>query len=235
MDYLERYIRGEFEEVWSELQALGEGVRSEPVYSQARDVADETMRRVRRNLERLVGRLQSMAYAFGLYPDGSPMPYNPGALTTSDDASRRDLATLQEAVGPLPISLVSFWEQVGSVNLMGMLRAWPQGLDPLVVDPPEGALSDLNDRGEIVETIGHFEAGLAPDYLHKDNISGGSPYAVKLPDPSIDFLLRNEKHDLFFVSYLRLAILHFGGFPGLEGGDAEFDALPRLLEGLEPF
>ena len=30
-----------------------------------------------------------------------------------------------------------------------------------------------------------FEGGLAPDDLHKDNISGGSPYAVALPDPTV--------------------------------------------------
>ena len=50
----------------------------------------------------------------------------------------------------------------------------------------------LNDKDQIVETTGHFEAGLAPDYLHKDNVSGGSPYAVKLPDPGVDFLFRND-------------------------------------------
>ncbi len=71
MGYLERYINGEYEQVWAELQALGPAVRSEPLYSDAREVADETMRRVRRNCERLVERLRAMAYKFGVYPDGS--------------------------------------------------------------------------------------------------------------------------------------------------------------------
>ena len=45
----------------------------------------------------------------------------------------------------------------------------------------------------------------------------------------------NERHNLDFVPYLRFAILRFGGFPGLDHGDEEFDALPDLLQGLEPF
>ena len=235
LTYLERYIRGEFEPVWSELQALGEGVRDEPYYSQARDVANETMRRVRNNCERLVERLHTLGYAFGVYPDGSHGYYSSGPLVAMNDSARADMETLEQASGPLPMSLVAFWDQVGSVDLIGMLREWPTGLDPLVVYFPESALSDLDDSEDIISSLGHFEAGLAPDDLHKDNVIGGSPYAVQLPDPNADFPLLNERHDLYFVSYLRFAILRFGGFPGLEGGDAEFDALPTLLDGLEPF
>ncbi len=116
-----------------------------------------------------------------------------------------------------------------------MMRSWPTEMDPLVVLPPEAAISDLQDKDDMVESVGHFEAGLAPDYLHKEAVSGGPAYAVRLPDTGADFLLRNERHNLYFVPYLRFAILRFAGFPGLDGGDEEFDALPELLEGLEPF
>ena len=70
MGYLERYLQGEHERTWAELQELGPAVRQEPVYSEARAVADETMRRVRRNCERLIDRLRSMDYRLGTYPDG---------------------------------------------------------------------------------------------------------------------------------------------------------------------
>ena len=229
MDYLERYTRGEFEEVWNELLVLGPAVREEPNYIQARQVADETMRRVRRNCERIVARLRTLGYAFGVYPDGSKGYYTSGPLLSPDDQTREDIAALEDAVGPLPISLVAFWEQVGSIDLVGMLRSWPSAMDPLVVYFPEAAISELDDENE------RMEATLAPDNLHKENISGGESYAVQLPDPGADFLLRNERHNLYFVPYLRFAILRFGGFPGLDGGDEEFDALPELLDGLEPF
>lgn len=70
MGYLERYLGGECAGVWNELQQLAAQVREEPIYSSALAVATETMRRVRRNCERIVERLQSLSYAFGVYPDG---------------------------------------------------------------------------------------------------------------------------------------------------------------------
>ena len=235
MDYLDRYVRGEYEGVWSELQTLGARVREEPHYSGARRVADETMRRVSSNCERIVGRLRELGYLFGVYPDGSRGYFTLGPLVPSSDANRADEATLEAAVGPLPISLLSFWEQVGSVDLVGMHPSWPTGLDPLVVNPPEACVSELDEMDELLETYGHFEASLAPDDLHKDNISGGSPYALRLPDPAADFVLLHERRQLLFVPYLRLAILRYAGFPGLEGREAELEVLGSLAEGLEPF
>jgi hypothetical protein len=37
--FLERYLTGEYEQVWAELEALGEAVREEPLYSDALTVA----------------------------------------------------------------------------------------------------------------------------------------------------------------------------------------------------
>ncbi len=235
MHYLERYLQGENEQVWAELQELGPAVREEPVHAQARKVADETMRRVRRNCERIIERLRAIGYKFGLYPDGSVPPYAPGELVAPSEASRADMRTLEDSVGPLPISLVAFWQQVGSVNLIGLAPSWPTGLDPLVVEAPEAGVSDLDGMEFMLEDRGHFEAGLAPDVFHKDNVSGGSAYAAALPDTNMDFLFRNEPHNLLFVPYLRLAILRYGGFPGLEGRSDGFAPLRVLVQDLEPF
>jgi hypothetical protein len=240
MNYLERYLNGQYEQVWSELQALGPAVRQEPHYSLAREVAAETMRRVRRNCERIVSRLHSAGYIFGTFPDGSTGYYTNGPLVAPSKATRADLAELEERVGPLPISLVAFWQEVGTVDLVGMHPLWPDGLDPLVVYEPEGAISDLDNWELLVEEgeehgSGQFDASLAPDDLHKDNTSGGDPYSVALPDPSADFVLLNERHGQHFVPYLRLAILRWGGFPGLDGRTERFEPLGDLVAGLEPF
>lgn len=64
MTYLERYLKGEHEAVWNELIALGEAVRHEPVYSDAKAVAAETMQRSRRNIEKIYERLKSIGYQF---------------------------------------------------------------------------------------------------------------------------------------------------------------------------
>jgi hypothetical protein len=148
-----------------------------------------------------------------------------------------DCTELEAQAGPLPLSLVAFWTEVGSVDLVGMHPAWPDGLDPLVVEPPEGALALLYDyegeegRADDLALI----AGLAPDDLHKDNVSGGDSYGVRLPDASADFIFMYERHKLLFVPYLRLAILSWGGLPGLDGRAIRFDPLNFLVEGLEPF
>ena len=236
MNYPDRYQSGECEKVWEELTALGAAVRREPVEAQARAVAAETMRRVRRNCERIVSRLTSFGYVFGTFPDGTRRPYPAEPLAPPSEATLADMAELDGEAGTLPLSLVAFWQEVGSVDLVGMHPAWPDGLDPLVVDPPEGALSFLFDKEGDEEIAGRgVFAGLAPDDLHKDNTSGGDPYGVVLPDPAADFLFKYERHHLHFVPYLRLAILQWGGLPGLEERDARFEPLAGLVAGLEPF
>jgi hypothetical protein len=234
VDYFERYENGEYEQVWNDLQMLGPSVQNEEVFAQAQLIAKETMARVRRNCETLISRLTEMGYVFDRYPDGSRRSFKPEPLTPPTDDMKSDQLELEVEVGPLPISLVAFWNEVGAVDLVGMHPDWPDGLDPLVVHPPIGALSSIYDY--VVEDEGSTQFGdLAPDDLHKDNISGGDPYGVDLPNPSADFIFRNERHGLRFVPYLRLAILDWGGFPGLEGERIRFDPLDELIKGLEKF
>lgn len=63
--FLQRYVAGEYEQVWAELVALGDAVREEPLYADALAVARETMRRVRQNIEMLIPRLIAVGYQFG--------------------------------------------------------------------------------------------------------------------------------------------------------------------------
>lgn len=234
MNYFERYLNGEHEQVWTELYLLGSDIRDEPYYTQAWQVAVETMRRVQRNCEVLVSRLNGLGYIFGTFPDGSRYAYSPQPLTCANDAIQADCDELEETVGVIPLSLKAFWQEVGGVDFVGMHPNWHSGLDPLVVDPPEGALSFLDDEEDDAEELGQF-FGLAPDDLHKDNTSGGDPYGVRLPNASADFPFLYERHDLLFVPYLRIAILQWGGFPGLDGEKEPFEPLSYLTSGLEKF
>lgn len=234
MNYLERYHNGEYEQVWNDLQALGTAVRRAPHYALAQEVAAETMRRVRRNCERIVAWLHEQGYVFDIYPDGSRRSYVTEPLITPSDAIRADCEELEEEAGTLPLSLVAFWQEVGAVDLVGMHPDWPDGLDPLVVDPPEGALSCLFEEADDDDGSSLFVA-LAPDDLHKDNVSGGDPYGLRLPNASADFEFLYERHNLLFVPYLRLAILRWGGFPGLEGSNVAVAPFNDLIAELEPF
>ncbi len=235
MTYLERYLNGEYEQVWNELAGLGPRVRQKTNYAQAQAVAVETMRRVRRNCEKLVARLDAAGYQFGVYPDGTSGYYTEGALVPPSTTLAEDIEALEEQFGKLPLSLVAFWQEVGSVDFVGRHPSWPNSLDPLVVYSSESVLAELEMMEGEQDESDEIQATLAPDDLHKDNVSGGEPYAAALPNKSADFHLLNERHNLLFVSYLRLAILRWGGFPGLDGRGIAFEPLANLVADLEPF
>jgi hypothetical protein len=63
-EFLNRYVAGDRMAVWSELAALGEGVRGKRMKADAEAVAEETMRRARYNIEILIPRLAGMGYRF---------------------------------------------------------------------------------------------------------------------------------------------------------------------------
>ena len=73
MSYLSRYKAGECVEVWDELTQLEGDFLHEEHYSDAFEVARETMRRVRRNIELIHERLLEMDYRF-LQPDRALVP-----------------------------------------------------------------------------------------------------------------------------------------------------------------
>lgn len=64
--------------------------------------------------------------------------------------------------------------------------------------------------------MGGLSLDLAPDFLHKQNISGGPAYAIELPPRSpraaIDPAVMFEPHQTSLVGYLRAAFA-WGGFP----------------------
>ena len=159
--YLERYRAGEHERVWAELLALGAAIRIEPLATDAFDVARETMRRVRHNIELLIPRLQTLGYRFGKarrvsnrmviidpsrldefiedyfteYPVFQPPP---------PETARR-LDELEGRVGLLPLSLRAFYLEIGGVNLTGMDPWVPRVLDydPLFIFPLTELLADM--------------------------------------------------------------------------------------------
>jgi len=207
--FLERYCDGEYKEVWDELIALGPAVRQAPYAEPARLVAQETMRRVAANVDTVIRRLGSMGYRFRMQK-GAHIP--PGSQTD------RLLKQLDELAGPAPLSLATFYEIVGSVDLTGYherLTASSLGYflpDPLVVFPLEQMLLEYDAAADA--NFGRIS--IAPDVYHKAEFSGGAPYEMALADARADGELLNERHGLFFVDYLRLAF-RWGGFPGYDG------------------
>lgn len=245
--YLDRYRNGEHEQVWAELLALGEQVRSEPLYDDARAVAGETMSRARANVERLVPRLLELGYQFA-YPQAEDGPLRYSVYDPPDATTAERIADLERVVGPIPLALRAWYEVVGSVSFIGthptLAPASQAGApevysDPLVVDPVEIALAEYGDwywlsHAHPPGKIPPFSIPIAPDAYHKANRSGGAAYAIAVPDPAADALILNEPHNTTFVNYLRLAF-RWGGFPGF--ADAEerpADLLAYLSRDLLP-
>lgn len=240
-DFLARYLRGEHGPVWKELrshEALGGDLLEE-----ARAVARETMSRVARNADRLAERLGAAGWR-PLYSELRTQP-----RTEDQGVMRR----IEETTGaPLPLSLRAFWETVGGINFVWDYNAGEapdlrvdvpmDGMDPLCVDPPQlmtSLFEEWEDQrtGIDPELVDPFDLDLAPDYLHKADVSGGAPYGIELPFLGADPVFANEAHNLPFVDYLRLCFC-WAGFPRLERHADRADVrefLERMSKHLEPF
>jgi hypothetical protein len=238
--FLDRYLAGEHEQVWRDLINLGPAIRQDStLLVDARAVATATMRRVSHNLALLVPRLRDAGYRFA-YDDtarqesggwwGADFPvHDPPAASAAEN-----LDAIERTFGPLPLSVRAFYEHVGAVNLIGTHPDWPdiEILDPLVVGPlpARSELADEYEDWQDQEPEEPFTLDLAPDSYHKADISGGPSYGVEFPCSAADAVLKNERHHLAFVDYLRLALAWAGlpGFDRLPPADVPRDVLTAL-------
>lgn len=240
-DLVSRYRRGEHIAVWRELRAH-ESITGD-FREEALAVARETMQRVARGADLLAGRLAARGWR----------PYSGSLRTIPTAADALSVSTIEKlTAAPLPPSMLAFWECVGGIDFVWNYQqgtAAPdlgvglamEAMDPLAVDPPAAAM-DLfemwEDRWSGVEPeVTPFNLDLAPDYLHKADISGGAPYGIELPFVGADPIFVNEEHGLAFVDYLRLCF-RWAGFPRLERYVERADVVAFVAEmtkGVEPF
>lgn len=154
-----------------------------------------------------------------------PPLQNPEVFDPPGKETAKWLKKLEKAGGgPMPISLRAWFEQVGGVALLGSHE------DPLMVTSPRRLLEMID-----AEEAGDWMAlWIAPDDLHKANISGGDPYIVTIPNASADAEFEFEWHRTTFVKYLRKAF-EWGGFPGWERDkNPPKEAIAKLTEGARP-
>jgi hypothetical protein len=240
-DLSARYSRGEHVAVWDWLRSSGISADAE-MRAEAGAVAVLTMERIRRNVERLTEKLNVGGYPF----DTCSPAWAPPKRSVTDDIER-----IETAVGaPVPVTLRAFWTVVGEVHwkytennaVSSLWRGLPlREADPLCCLSAHDAWFAIEEWQQELE-LGHPEAvgppslELAPDYLHKANISGGA-YGVTIPNEAVDPLFENEEHGLPFVDYLRLCF-RWAGFPRLERQNLSVEGqrtFALLIDGLEPF
>ncbi len=219
--------------------ARGGFLRYDP--DEEREVARAVMRLVRHNAFLLADRLAGL----GWHPLTPPMVGTPTPRPFPGEAEA-------EEFGPLPLALSAFWEVVGGLDFVWDYKRGPapdlfggykiEELDPLCIDAPQ-TLPFLAKEWKELRAAGEIGPGdkvpldLAPDALHKANISGGSPYGLRLPDPDPDPMFIGDDFALRFTAYLRLSF-RWGGFPGLAAlpRSAVADArVASLTEGFLPF
>lgn len=205
--------------VWTHLVSYGNAVRNQPIYDDARAVAQAMMARARRNIELLIPRLQTIGYQFA-FPDSIWVPPGPATLQWLDD--------FEQQYGQLPLVVRAWLEVVGKVNLMGshpklntyadfdehipLNQLWHS--DPLVV------LSDFLNPNWSLEADDHadvYTIEVAPDAIFKAGESGSDALSIRIPNLAFDAPLIDPTSywtGTFFVPHLQ-ACFEWGGFPGL--------------------
>jgi hypothetical protein len=171
-DLLTRYERGQHEAVWVALRKrkLADAAARE----EASAVAAATMRRVAHNVDLLAERFAKAGWK----------ALSGKLRTPPAPADRKAIQKVEKLTGAaLPPSLSAFFTLVGGVDLVwdyerGAVPALAMGiaiedLDPLSVDPARSAPSLFEEWAEADGPP--YPLDLAPDALHKGNISGGAP------------------------------------------------------------
>ena len=213
---VDRYKNGEYEAVWRDLIALGADVRKEPYRMPAEALAEETMRRVRHNLELIVSRLQTLDYKFLVDP-----------WTPCTEEERQTIASCEENGLYLPLSMRAFIERVGHVNLVGSHPKlgprdregeWAR-TDALHFDSSDQLTVLLEHWMETPATKRKpLDFDFGADAEGKISMLEGEDvdesYWFQLPDASADPTLQ-RCDEATFIEYLRRSF-QWGGFPGWE-------------------
>jgi hypothetical protein len=124
-----------------------------------------------------------------------PPLQNPEVFDPPGKETTKWLKKLEKAAGgPMPISLRAWFEQVGGVALLGshdLLNPKENATaDPLMVTSPRRLLEMSNAQ----EADDGMALWIAPDDLHKANISGGDPYIITIPNATADAEFEFEWH-----------------------------------------
>lgn len=250
MTYYERYQSGECAEVWRELSAEHENIRTPGLFGDARRVADEFVRRAYASLGRLRTHLLDLGYEFENVD---------GVLTEAAPSSASQLDQIEADQGLLSVVLRAWYERIGSVDFRqaahqergdgesGKNALAGLGMNTmLLVLPPSGAL-DL--QAQLLAEEGALKAGEAraveqPFWPIGGFASNCEPRGLYLPAMGLDSAIYDDgRGDVTFADELREAF-RWGGFPlwrrlierpnslGRAGEPAFQRILPELRDGL---
>ncbi|MBO1738232.1 hypothetical protein [Leifsonia sp. TF02-11] len=205
-------------------------------------MCDEMAARARFNIEAIVERLTAQGFVFHSNDDDRALvvPFRPAGPRGAEAAG-----WLESELGPIPLVIESWMRLVGDVWFVGSHPEWDEAAeaDPFVIELEGGRYANVRiedywaseyeawkERVAEDATAERFVLPVAPDRLHKSNVSGGEPYGVRLPDACADGVFVAEA-EVSFVAYLNQVFAN-GGFPAQTGGANEAEIKRSLAAGL---
>lgn len=220
MQLYQRYMSGEYTQVYKDIEALGHMAFSAENFSEIDKVLTETFIRLKYNLAVIYRALLTENYQFNTAPNYNfEKPLHPPLNETSQQLQLLDRQVSR--FGFVPMSLKYFYTIVGGVNFAWDIEAtespfWELA-DPIQISSLDAVLSlDWQEDIECYVNDGTPPfIELSADALHKDNISGGMPYALEITsEKSIDARFLNEPNNTSFINYLRI-VCDSCGFPAM--------------------
>ncbi len=230
MTFYDRYINGETEKVYKDINLLGKDAFLPANLKDIEKVLTETFQRVSYNLDIIYEELKAINYLFKTNPKYNfekplhkPLP--------DTDILLKQLDNIVIPFGYVPLSIIFFYKIVGGVNFVWDYETnkeffWEMA-DPVQIASLDAVMQTLTDEywqedmQQYVEdeNFGSAFLDVAADGLHKNNVSGGQAYAIQLtPQPSIDSNFMNEPNNTTFINYLRICF-EYCGFPNITRPD----------------
>jgi hypothetical protein len=220
MTLYDRYMKGETESVYADIESMEKTVFSPDNLSDIEKVLKETFQRVAFNLDIIFNELVAINYLFKTHFEYNfQRPLHMPLADTEKLLTKLDMSTSR--FGFVPQSLKTFYRVVGGCNFTWDYETnesyiWNYA-DPIQITSLDDLVSEITDKDYMADLKDEYkEEGfigipISADFYHKDNTSGGPPYSIKLTDrPSVDGQFINEEHNTTFINYLRISFDHCG-------------------------
>ncbi|MFD2564687.1 hypothetical protein [Aquimarina rubra] len=226
MNLYERYLNGETKAVYDDIYKLGSKAFDDLHKKEVEKVMKETFDRVLFNLNIIYNELINIGYLFKKdFEFNFEKPLHTPLENTEPLIKKLELAV--KDFGFIPLSLKYFYRIVGGVNFVWDFETneefmWNMS-DPIQVSSLDSLVEEVTskywkeDIQQYVndENFGCAFLNISADDLHKDNVSGGQPYAIEITrEPSVDARFMNEPNETTFINYLRICFENCG-FPGI--------------------
>ncbi|MCD5380779.1 hypothetical protein LR004_02530 [Candidatus Gracilibacteria bacterium] len=223
-------MKGETISVYNEINKLDLNSLNVEQKKDIEKVLKETFNRVSFNLEIIYNELLKIGYLFKTeYKFNFEKPIHVPLKNTESLIEKLDLAV--SPFGFVPLSLKYFYRIVGGANFVWDFETneefmWNMA-DPIQVSSLDSIVEEVTTeywKEDIQQYVDDVDFGcafldLSADDLHKDNVSGGQPYAIEITKKqTVDSKLMNEPNDTTFINYLRICFDNCG-FPGIARPD----------------